>query len=87
MIFFMGRYKQLELKLDLEPREFEIWSEGYAMTGDHGGAHLMGKAIGRTFQEACDNYFKKDRDYKSKRLTYWGCRLYNNEKDARKSFG
>lgn len=33
-------------------------------------------------------YFNPDRwDYDSKGITVWGCSLYDNEADARKSFG
>lgn len=35
-----------------------------------------------------EGYVDPDRwDYDPLRLTYWGCRLFNNETDARKSFG
>ena len=36
-----------ELKL------YEVWSEGYAATGESGGAILMGKAHARNFSQAC----------------------------------
>lgn len=41
----------------------------------------------KTFKEACDKYFKDDPLYDAKNLTYWGCKLFNNEHDARKAFG
>lgn len=72
---------------------YEIWSEGYAASGDRGTAIFFGKEEGATFQEACDKFFaeyKKEesiKNYDPKRLTYWACRLYDNETDARKSFG
>jgi hypothetical protein len=37
-------------------KEFEIWIEGYAATGEHQKAHLIGKAKGKTFEEACINF-------------------------------
>lgn len=27
-------------------KEYEIWSEGYEATGEHGGAHFHGKSFG-----------------------------------------
>lgn len=69
----------------------EIWAEGYVVTGNIGHAQLVGTARGRTFQEACENYaaghpeFAKYFD--AERLTHWGCRLFNNEADARRTFG
>lgn len=43
--------KQYELK------EFEIWSEGYAATGESEQAVFYGVHKGRNFQDACMRYF------------------------------
>lgn len=81
-------------------KNWQIWRTGYAATGEHDTARQMNvdndgneyPAIGRTFQEACDNFFKvnlygrslnSDCYYNSEKLTYWGCKLHDNEKDAR----
>lgn len=37
-----------------ELKEYEIWMEGYAATGERSGAHLVGKAFARNFAQACD---------------------------------
>lgn len=37
-------------------KEYEIWIEGYAATGERAGASYLGKAIGETFAEACRNF-------------------------------
>ena len=73
---------------------YDIWSEGYSVTGDHGPAILMGTAQGATFKEACIAFFADPynlHDYKrlfdADRLTFWGCHLFTNESSARKSFG
>lgn len=71
-------------------KEFEIWSEGYAVTGNSAEATYFGTSKGKDFREACRNFFSKrdDRnqfDYKA--MTYWGCRLFDNEGEARKAFG
>ncbi len=41
-------------------REFEIWMEGYAATGEHGTAHMIGKGFGSTFDEAVKDYMSKN---------------------------
>jgi hypothetical protein len=77
---------------------YEVWTEGYAATGEHGTAfqltlstELRTKWRGDTFEEACRNAMKSlewDMSYYDPgRNTYWACRFYDNEKDARKSFG
>lgn len=72
-------------------KTFDIWIEGYSATGESGKAQYKGSYQGITFQDACEqmmkekgwemSYYNKDRD------TFWGCRFFDNESDARKSFG
>lgn len=93
-------------------KEFEIWIEGYSITGNSSNASFIGKAMGETFEEACRNFeepedvpnpyaymgddlpkfdkrkgdklkLDENRNYPS----IWACRLYDNEVDARRSFG
>ena len=70
---------------------YEIWSEGYRATGEYGYAMKNGTQSAESFQEACDKLALADRafalNYNSTTLTYWGCRLFDSEWDARKSFG
>ena len=72
-------------------KQFDIWSEGYACTGEAGPAFCLGTYYGNSFKEACDSLAKTDpgfaKYYDPKRLTYWGCKLFDNETDARKTFG
>ncbi len=37
-------------------KTFQIWSEGYAATGEHTTAHYRGEAEGETFDDACKNF-------------------------------
>jgi len=37
-----------------ELKEYEVWSEGFSITGQEGNALLLGKAFARNFQQACD---------------------------------
>lgn len=67
--------------------EYEIWSEGYAASGDRGGASLHGTATANSFAEACEIVLSGDFNFNKEQLTYWGCRLFGKETDARKTFG
>lgn len=71
--------------------EYAIWSEGFRATGESGTARYHGKAKGSSFAEACAWYATKNpiwaRYFDEINLTYWGCKLFDNEADARKRFG
>jgi len=67
---------------------YDIWSEGYRATGEHGTAHHHGCAEGKTFRAACINFFDSSNEYFNKdKLAYWGCRLFDNQADARDKYG
>ena len=67
---------------------YDIWCEGYQATGESGRAHLMSENVsGRDFKNACCKHFKKDNKFNKDRLSYWAYKLYDNEIDAKKSFG
>jgi len=70
-------------------RIFEIWQEGYCVTGDGGPAAHLGNASGKDFRSACVDFFKEkgNKDFDVDELSVWGCSLFDNEKDARKLFG
>lgn len=72
-------------------KKWEIWAEGFRFNHDEGHASLMGTQEAETFKEACDLLAARDRgferSYNPDRLTHWGCRLFDNEADARKTFG
>jgi len=68
-------------------RVYEIWSEGYAATGNFSGANFHGRHEAESFKDACKLFFKDDPYYNPQFNTYWSCRLYDNEQDARKTFG
>ncbi|EEJ5117664.1 TPA: hypothetical protein N2G45_002882 [Salmonella enterica] len=71
-------------------QRYQVWSEGYEATGNKAGAKLLGEAEAENFQQACEKIFQDSnrvQHFDRQRLTYWGCRLFDNEPDARKSFG
>ncbi len=69
------------------PQVFEIWCEGHRATGESSEAHMMASVEAGSFREACDKHFGDNSLYDSERGTYWGCRLHDNEADARRAFG
>jgi hypothetical protein len=70
--------------------KFNIWMSGLSGSGMNATASFCGEFKGKNFADACLNWAKakeKLDSFNQKRLTYWGCGLYDNEVDARKSFG
>lgn len=74
-------------------KEFEIWMEGYAATGESSDAQFIGKIMAETFNEACEKLRpgeldkNEDGTYRYKTPSIWARHLYDNETDARKAFG
>lgn len=76
-------------------KEFQIWVEGYSCTGQYQGAKFLGTSEGVDFNAAVRKFiFKEHLDFDDIKYdedggfwSRWGCRLYDNEKDARKAFG
>ena len=66
---------------------YNIWMEGFRMTGAESQATFVGTYEAESFIVACQKAFEGDPYYNSKQNTYYGCGLYDNESDARKSFG
>lgn len=80
---------------DSDLPSFEIWAEGYSATGNASPARFVTRTQAPTFVEAVQKYVATlDKEAASyfdlrnpERLTRWGCRLFDNEADARRSFG
>lgn len=73
-------------------KEFPIYVEGYAATGQRGGAKRVCSARGETFGDACVNAYMEGKfegygNFDATRLTLWGCKLFSNWNDASRSFG
>lgn len=69
---------------------WEIWAEGYACTGQHSRAQLLAEIKASTFIDAVNKYNKTAElkiESTENGLRHWGCRVFDNEADARKSFG
>jgi hypothetical protein len=76
---------------DIDGKNWEVWTEGYIITGERQPATFHGIFTGRTFRDAvkqfrdtkCSNPELVDID----RMTYWGCGFYDNESEAREFNG
>lgn len=74
-------------------KEFEIWTEGYIATKEKHKAMFHGKFKGNTFKDAVIAWKKTLTDKDSIKcvdldgMTFWGCKFFDNETDARKNFG
>mgnify|MGYP001558232287 CR=1 FL=1 len=68
---------------------FEIWSEGFMTQGQQkpNPAIFFGKVEAETFKEACIEKFDRMRLFDVENMTYWGCKLFDNQEDARRKFG
>ena len=72
---------------------FELWEEGFLATGNRAKASYLGRFEGETFMDAylCmvkSVYGDTPPDYVRLDIPQvWGCRIFDNEADARKSFG
>lgn len=69
-------------------KSWDIWVEGFIEAPGPGGrAFLWGSVTANTFNEACiklaltDNKFSEF--FKEEHMTWWACRLFDNEIDAR----
>lgn len=66
---------------------YKIWCEGYSATGESQPAHFVAEVEAESFKDACIKHYGGEKTFDSTRLTLWGCRLYDNEYEARRSFG
>lgn len=74
----------------MSKQKFEIWSEGFKTTGMTSNATFHGLFNGESFKDAVKNF--KDRSTEGDHvdltnLTFWGCKLFDNETEARKRHG
>lgn len=75
-------------------KTYNVWMEGYIITGNSGKAEFVGSKEAETFEDACatlleEKYGKEvfKQQYTQSNNTWWGCRMFDNEADARKSYG
>lgn len=63
--------------------------EGHRATGSYSDATFVGKEPGRTFRDACCSWYARNPNinFDPSTLTFWGCKLFPSEGEARRSFG
>lgn len=71
-------------------KKFNLWMEGYRATCEECDATYLGEYEAESFEDAC-NAYAQDKgvtlDTYAGRISNWGCRIFDNEADARKSYG
>lgn len=72
--------------------KFQVWCEGYRASGDKADATLLGEVDAPTFREAVESLRDKHSEpglftFKGEQCFYWECKIFDNEADARRSFG
>lgn len=74
--------------------EWPVWVEGLKATGQSSDANFCGFWPGETFVDACRNYANSLPaeeanlfEVRNGKPTFWACKFFDNETDARKSFG
>ena len=73
---------------------YEVWMEGYCATGQSATHEFIGKEEANNFKKACKIAMRKwaskedyETYYDEDNMTFWGCRLFDNESDAARGFG
>lgn len=74
-------------KIKLSPvRYFEVWCGGYRATGNSGKHWRIGSAYARDFLTALltvmDQHPTLKQHFNPEKMTWWGCRLFDQEVDA-----
>ena len=71
-------------------KKYQVWSEGYRVTGNSGPAIFHGDFSGETFRDAVSTFKDSLTDDYSKscvdldQMTFWGCKFFDNLSDASK---
>ena len=74
-------------------KEITLWMEGYAATCEHSPAQNLGTYEALDLDEAVKHYMEGHPDsvewdrFGRGRHAIWACEIFDNEVDARKSFG
>ncbi len=73
-------------------KSYELWMEGFEVTGSSSKAEFLGCYTAPSFRDAVLKWNEEQSDYDHyfvdpDSLSYWGCRIFDSEQEARKSFG
>jgi len=74
--------------------KIELWQEGFSATGQSSDACKIGEYMAENFDDAMEQYMAENPNTKidkqgsgSGNYSSWAMRIFDNEKQARKSFG
>lgn len=80
-----------EAKPKSDLKTYEIWAEGYHVTGESGKATLLASSEGTSFEDAVRRLALHNGAFGGwvnlEKMTYFGCRLFDNEHAARATYG
>ena len=73
-------------------KTYEIYMEGFATTGQSGGAEFVASVQANCFKEACEKHYSDKGsayyyNYNKEHNTYWGCELFQTLHKAQRRFG
>lgn len=74
-------------------KDYDIYIEGFAATGNRGVAHLLGTARADNFTKAVIQFnWDNNQDdrygyFSPSNLSFWGCRCFQTLEEAQRSFG
>lgn len=75
-------------------KSYALWAEGYVATIDRGDATYLGTYEADTFDDAVRMWiidtkgtYGKVEKQADGTWTRWGCRIFDNEHDARRAYG
>jgi hypothetical protein len=77
-------------KVGGEMKKWAIWMEGFRVMEGESKAVFQGEIEAESFKDACRILAEQQEWgelFKADPPSYWGCRLFDDEKKARKSFG
>jgi len=76
-----------------KPKTWDLWIEGYQATGGSGTARCYARNLpGDSFKDAVTKFAATPQAkglglFDEERLSFWGCRAFDNEEDARRNHG
>jgi len=74
-------------------RSISLWMEGFAVTGERQGASMIGTYEATDLDDAVKQYMETHKGdvawdrFGRGRHAIWACEIFDNEGEARKSFG
>lgn len=75
----------------MKKKQIDLWVEGFRVVEAEAKASYLGTYQAKTLKEAVIQWLNenpKEKKYVDlDNLTHWGCSFYDNEYDARKTFG